>query len=495
MPCGTPIESKTLIQSPPVNIKGVSATYLTSNSVSVSNHISCGKSAILDIETVILSNSTGSNSYALIELPEGVRFKEYLGCTNQLTCPDFAGAVLKPDGKQEILVKLPESSPAGTAFEYSFLIYGTKDAIPGMKTIQLYANEHFKNIPCETSPDKLCQTLKVSTGFGQGPVAVDADPDCNGIPFSQDIDDDNDGITDTVEGDGKRDTDKDGIPDSLDIDSDNDGVPDNIEAQAESGYKISSGMDSDKDGLDDAYDSPENKGLNPVDTDSDGRPDYIDNDSDNDGVPDFIEGCDSNSDGKPDRLLTTADSDKDGLIDSFDSYDFTSKIGYVENNLGSNAAIQDFDKDKFRDWRDNDDDNDLIVTRIEDFNNDKDFSNDDIDLDGHPDYLDASYDCELFIPEGFSPNNDGIHDFFQILCIQKYPNARLMVFNRQGIKVFEKHQYGNLSYWGSNENAWWWGRASYSYITGSGPLPMGNYYYVLELEPGNRKTGTVMLAY
>ena len=50
-----------------------------------------------------------------------------------------------------------------------------------------------------------------------------------------DLDDDNDGILDTIEGTG--DPDGDGIINSLDLDSDgNDGIPDNIEAQTTTGY-------------------------------------------------------------------------------------------------------------------------------------------------------------------------------------------------------------------------------------------------------------------
>ena len=45
-----------------------------------------------------------------------------------------------------------------------------------------------------------------------------------------DADDDNDGIPDSVEGNGTIDTDADGIPDSRDLDSDNDGVNDVSEA-------------------------------------------------------------------------------------------------------------------------------------------------------------------------------------------------------------------------------------------------------------------------
>jgi len=65
----------------------------------------------------------------------------------------------------------------------------------------------------------------------------------------------------------------DGIPNHLDIDADNDGIPDNVEGQPTEGYIPPSGNDSDNDGLDDAY-----EGSDPTndDTDGDGTPDYLD---------------------------------------------------------------------------------------------------------------------------------------------------------------------------------------------------------------------------
>ncbi len=54
------------------------------------------------------------------------------------------------------------------------------------------------------------------------------DTDGDGVADVNDIDDDNDGILDTVE--GSNDIDNDGIPNLLDLDSDGDGCPDTIEA-------------------------------------------------------------------------------------------------------------------------------------------------------------------------------------------------------------------------------------------------------------------------
>ena len=112
------------------------------------------------------------------------------------------------------------------------------------------------------------------------------DTDGDGIADSQDIDDDGDGILDSTE--GTNDTDGDGMADSLDLDSDNDGILDNIEAQSPLDLILASGEDTDGNGLDDAYEQTpgSGEGLNPVDTDGDTIPDYLDSDSDSDGILD-----------------------------------------------------------------------------------------------------------------------------------------------------------------------------------------------------------------
>ena len=142
-----------------------------------------------------------------------------------------------------------------------------------------------------------------------------------------DLDDDNDGIPDSVEGDDNVDTDNDGRPNYKDIDSDNDGIPDIIEAQATDNFIAPSGVDTDRDGLDDAFDEDCNPcgsifgvAIVPIDFDqTDGIPDYIDTDSDNDGTLDFTEAWDFDFDGEPDYELTYQDIDCDGYDDFYDS--------------------------------------------------------------------------------------------------------------------------------------------------------------------------------
>lgn len=174
-----------------------------------------------------------------------------------------------------------------------------------------------------------------------------------------DIDDDDDGIPDTIEsggvdplddddldhipnyrdtdypgfidtnGDGVNDHfdwDLDGIINELDLDSDNDGIPDVVEAggvDTDGDGKIDNYSDVDNDGFSQNVDANitgkdlSGNGLGLPDLDGDGIPNYLDMDSDNDGIPDVVEvyGSDINNDGMIDAYI---DTDNDGLSDQID---------------------------------------------------------------------------------------------------------------------------------------------------------------------------------
>ena len=138
-------------------------------------------------------------------------------------------------------------------------------------------------------------------------ITVLKDTDHDGVGDKNDLDVDGDGILNTVE--GTADTDGDGIQNQWDLDADGDGIPDNIEAQTTASFKPPSGVDADKNGVDDAYGA----GLTPVDTELDGKPDYLDLDSENTG------GDDNTESDIP--VLSGLDVDKDGLDDAIDSDD------------------------------------------------------------------------------------------------------------------------------------------------------------------------------
>ncbi|MCE2611474.1 gliding motility-associated C-terminal domain-containing protein [Flavobacteriaceae bacterium D16] len=313
------------------------------------------------------------------------------------------------------------------------------------------------------------------------PLGVDLDADDDGIVDSFEdlnLDGDNDPSTNPT------DTDGDGIPDYLDIDSDDDGIPDNVEAQTTVDYQAPSGEDLNNNGLDDVYETGGNLGIIPVDTDGDGIPDYVDTDSDNDNVPDNIEAHDHDQDGIPDVTFIGSDKDNDGLDDGYE--------GYTQIDLDVNDEIDDpfdnlpnTDGDGESDYRDTDDDDDNIPTINEDLNTDGIYSNDDVDSDGIPDYLEPNFseaDIEVF--NVVTPNGDGVHDVLTIRGIENFPNNTIKIYNRWGVQVYMTKAYntqGNV-FDGSSE-----GRVT---VDVDNKLPVGTYFYILDFEDdnGNMKT-------
>ncbi len=140
-----------------------------------------------------------------------------------------------------------------------------------------------------------------------------------------------------------RNTDASGNYDYLDIDSDDDGIPDNIEGQSTVGYLLPGVTDTDGDGLVNTYDNIAGfggSGIFVYDHDGDGTPDYRDLDTDADGLGDIVEGNDFNLNGIPDDnvTLTGSDADGDGLDNRFDSLNSVINIkgtSYLMGNGGS----------------------------------------------------------------------------------------------------------------------------------------------------------------
>ena len=267
----------------------------------------------------------------------------------------------------------------------------------------------------------------------------DLDTNGDGMIDSNDTgftDDDEDGMADASEDTSQPDYDGDGKPDYLDIDSDNDGIfdvdeggdgnldtnNDGVIDSNDTGY-----VDADGDGMDDNSELTDTP-----DTDGDGKPDYLDIDSDNDGIFDVVEGGDGN-----------LDTNNDGVIDSNDT-------GYADvdgDGMDDNSELTpvlDSDGDGKADYVDIDSDNDGIFDVDEGGDGNLDTNNDgvidsndsgyadvdgdgmddaaestsetDTDSDGRPDYLDIDSDNDgIFdVEEGgdgsLDTNNDGVID-------------------------------------------------------------------------------------
>ncbi len=158
------------------------------------------------------------------------------------------------------------------------------------------------------------------------------------------------------------------------------------------------------------------------DPDGDGTPNYLDDDSDGDGISDFIEGA---------------------------------------INDPCSDVLPDTDGDSTPDYLDTDSDNDGVP--------DIDEGYDDCDNDGIPDYQDIEDDCveRLDVPDTFSPNGDGINDYFKIPGANELPNDELYVYNRWGGLVFESKNYDNS----------WDGKSSKN-LLGTSELTEGTYFYI-----------------
>jgi len=221
-----------------------------------------------------------------------------------------------------------------------------------------------------------------------------SDTDGDGVNDVFDLDDDNDGILDTEEGD--LDTDQDGIPNSLDLDSDNDGILDNIEAQNYSSYIAPSGVgsgmtDVNSNGLDDVYESTPGVGLTPVNSDTDSLENFVDIDSDNDGIPDNVELQRTKLYIAPSGIATSiTDVNSNGVDDNYE--------------IGGTVGITpvDTELDGIPDYVDSDTDNDGILDIAENGNSNNVTSGTDTDEDGLDDNFDNFNDISIL---GFTVNN------------------------------------------------------------------------------------------
>jgi len=86
--------------------------------------------------------------------------------------------------------------------------------------------------------------------------------------------------------------------------------------------------------------------------------------------------------------------------------------------------------------------------------------------------------CNIFIPDGFSPNGDGINDAFIVENIAVlYPKFTIEIFNR----------YGNVLFKGDINKPNWDGKSSEGITFGDGLLPTGVYFFIIEFNDEVRK--------
>ena len=288
-------------------------------------------------------------------------------------------------------------------------------------------------------------------------------PDCDsdGIENSIDQDDDNDGISDVIE--TNLDFDLDGIPNSIDLDSDNDGCFDAVE----SGFN-----DPDNDGL---------IGESPLIVDSNGlvinQNSYNDlpRDLNNNGIYDFLEILEIPEILPPDQ----------NFVEIIPGNSVTLRYPYSDSSYSFQWQI----KRDFEDWADlneNIDFSGVYTSELELTNPTEQYIGfkfrlkidrlfNSCPLIGITDPIELVFQ-DLFIPNSFSPNGDGVNDLFVISGIEAFPDHRLTIYNRWEQKVFETKNYENN----------WDGSPNMSYGNNSKLLPEGVYFYFFEEREGGK---------
>ena len=81
-------------------------------------------------------------------------------------------------------------------------------------------------------------------------------------------------------------------------------------------------------------------------------------------------------------------------------------------------------------------------------------------------------DPSVYVPDGITPNNDGVNDRLIIEGIENHEKNELVIFDRWGNKIFHAKPY---------KNSW---NGTYNNMG----LPEGTYYYVLKTDVTNKKT-------
>nr|WP_298475303.1 thrombospondin type 3 repeat-containing protein [uncultured Oribacterium sp.] len=215
-----------------------------------------------------------------------------------------------------------------------------------------------------------------------------------------------------------------------------------------------------------------------------------DDDVDNDGIPSRMDNCPTVA--NPDQ----ADADNDGMGDACDDdMDGDGILNVLDNCLTvSNTTQQDTDNDGIGDACDNDIDGDGFLNDQDNcpnvYNPDQadldddgigDACDDDVDGDGIPNAQDPQVDYVL-ISNAFTPNGDGINDFYTIIRAERYPHNTLYIYDTLGNEVYRAKGYKNQ----------WNG-----YHTNGKRLPQGVYQYLFSTDGSKQqeKRGWLYLNY
>jgi len=164
--------------------------------------------------------------------------------------------------------------------------------------------------------------------------------------------------------------------------------------------------------------------------------------------------------------LTGVDTDGDLMADSCDTDDDNDGTLDVEDTFPLDATEDmDTDGDGIGNNSDTDDDNDG-------YSDEDELANNTDPLDDTSFFVPGEEVTPALIPaEAFTPNGDGINDYWIIPNIENYPGAIVKVYNRWGHEILAVKGYNND----------WNG----SYKSNREKLPPGSYMYVIDLADGS----------
>ena len=410
------VENKSIasIENNTVSIAGVGTTYIRVNQASETNYNSGNISALL---TVIKANPT-------------IVFED----------------IIKDLGDPQFEIEYSSNSSGDVNFSIENTSMG---ALSSSSLLPLQIGQTMLTL---TQSETNIYTSGLATATFTVFEKIDSDGD--GITNTYDLDDDNDGIFDTDELDD--DLDQDGLINSIDLDSDGDGCLDVVEG----GF-----LDNDNDGI---------VGSSPVVVDAQGLVQNINA---------YITPADRNQNLVYDFL----DYDTDF---NFQNYSLPKQIQFnLNESFILDIGIDDPTELEYQ-WQisrdgeitfENLNEEKSTLTIIPELEEDGNFYRIVITQRGFAcadPYVSNSSKIifrEILIPTGFSPNGDGINDYWQIVGIDNYPNNTITIFNRLGIKVFSSSNYKN------DWNGFFNGKV----------VPDGTYFYELNLGGNNIKKGYV----
>ncbi len=185
---------------------------------------------------------------------------------------------------------------------------------------------------------------------------------------------------------------------------------------------------------------------------------WLNADCDNDGLTNGEETSgtdDPSTPANPNGNVTdplNPDSDGDGVTDGDEAIDATNPndpCDYLATSVtltpGNMWSAEDCDGDG--------------ITNGEEFTNGSDPLN---ECSPNP--------CGLEVPEAFTPDGDGINDFFVIEGALAFPDNEITIFNRWGNVVFHAKGYKND----------WNGTSESGMNVDGNELPTGTYYYIFD---------------